>query len=73
MIKALAKTLDGAPMILLGLSAKNIELLKARKPILAELSELGMEGQVAIFYGETEEEIEAELKAAFAGATKADE
>lgn len=69
MVKALGKTLDGTPMILLGLSAKNIELLKARKPMLVELSELGMEGQIAIFYGETEEAIEAELKAAFAGAT----
>ena len=49
---------DGNPMIVLGLSAKDVELLKDGKRMLVKLSELGLEGQIAIVYGETEKAIQ---------------
>jgi hypothetical protein len=73
MIKAVGKNPDGTPMILLGISAKNVELLKEGKPMLVSLKELGLEGNVAIFYGETEESMEQELQEQFSIGTKRDD
>jgi hypothetical protein len=47
--------------IFFGLSARNLQLLRAGKPIKVELEELGLTGSVVIFYGETEEAMRADL------------
>lgn len=53
-------TNDG--VLLFGLSARNVELLKEGKPIDIDLRTLGLpSGRVLIFYGETEQEIRESL------------
>lgn len=48
--------------ILLGLSARSIELLMAGNPVLIDLRAIGFEkGKIAIVYGQTEEAIKQEL------------
>lgn len=44
-----------------GLSERNIQLLKQGKPILIDLSELGGDGNVTIFYGKTEQDMGREI------------
>jgi len=57
MIKAVAKSDAGETMVLLGLSDRNMELLKAGKPIVIEMWELGFTGKLAIVGGGTEDEL----------------
>lgn len=64
MIKARSIGKDGDDLIIFGLSARNVELLKAGKPISIRMEELGLRGTVLIMYGETEQDIAAELHAA---------
>lgn len=46
-----------------GLSEENIKRLKAGNPIYFDLAELGVDGfQVAIIYGETEEQIKQDMQ-----------
>ena len=45
-----------------GLSARNVELLQAGRPIHFDLATLGMKGRITIFYGETEQKILEEFK-----------
>ncbi len=61
MIKA-SLTRGGRQVFVLGLSARNIELLRQGKPIPVNLAELGGKGEVLIMYGETEEDIADELR-----------
>ena len=72
MIKAVGKSPDGSPMIFLGISALNVEKLKEGKPILVNLADLGLEGKIAIIYGETEDEIERDLQTQFTIGSKTD-
>lgn len=65
MIKACGKNEDGSPFILLGLSHENLKRLKEGQPVLIHLSELGLEGEIAIFAGETEASMEADMKKRF--------
>lgn len=47
----------------LGLSAKNVELLKEGKPIVVKGEEIGLPRvEIFIFYGETEESMKEDLK-----------
>lgn len=57
MIKALAEQGDGSPLIILGLSDMNMKLLKEEKPIVVELSELGLPGKIVIIGGGTEDDL----------------
>lgn len=52
------------PLILMGLSEGNVERLKAGFPIKAELRTFGVDlpGSIAVMYGKTEADIEAELR-----------
>lgn len=60
MIKA-----GGPNVVLLGLSERNVELLKLGKPIQFDGKEIGIPGKkVFIMYGETEEDILDELRRA---------
>jgi hypothetical protein len=65
MIKFAATTKDGTTLITLGLSEGNLENLRENKPILVDLGLLGVPGvQVMIMWGETEQAMMDELKAA---------
>ena len=61
MIKARGRHASGIPMIILGLTEKNLELLKAGKPISFHGGELGLDCQVLIMYGADEQAIAKEL------------
>lgn len=60
MIKAVINT-GGKPLLLLGLSRMNIEKLTEGLPIKIEGSEVGMEVDIALVYGETEDQIRRDL------------
>lgn len=68
MIVALADTKDGKKALLIGLSGMNLAKLSAGKPIV--IASLKHEGclppgwEVVIFYGETEETIERDMRKA---------
>ena len=61
MIKAISYLPEG-PLIFLGLSEGSIVKLKAGKPIIVELAELGLKGKVIIAYGKTEDALAEEIK-----------
>jgi hypothetical protein len=67
MIKAAGKTGLGVPLLLLGLSGENVTRLAAGEPIrvsAAAMRELGLpQLEVVLHYGQTEDDILAELKA----------
>lgn len=44
---------DGSPGYGFGISAENVERLKKGQPIIIDMTEMGGEGEVMIFYGET--------------------
>ena len=50
------------PIIGLGLSAKNMKRIKRGEPILIDLGELGLVGNILIFAGTTEKEMERQLQ-----------
>lgn len=64
MIKASATLPDGRKLVLLGLSSRNLELLRERKPAMINLDELGGANEVVIMWGETEQAIYDEMKGA---------
>lgn len=43
-------------MMFFGLSERNIELLRKGRPIHVDLTDIGMKGEVIIFYGVDEED-----------------
>ncbi len=62
MIKASATGPGGKPLLILGLSRKNTEMLLTGHPISVELKAFtGLVGTVLLMAGETEEAIMAEL------------
>ena len=73
MIKAKGTLEDGSPFILLGISRLNVEKLQEGKPMLVDLTQLGLEGQIAIIYGETEDELAADLEKQFSIGVKTDD
>jgi hypothetical protein len=66
MVKASILNPDGNTYVL-GLSEGNIVRLKQGKPIAVDLADLGGRGRVLIMYGQTEQHIEAGLRAATQG------
>ena len=65
MIKFKAKSKDGNTLVGLGLSEGNIKRLKAKQPILIRGTELNIDHDISIMYGETEESLKEELKEYF--------
>jgi hypothetical protein len=63
MLKALAKGSDGRPIMILGLSRRNTELLLEGKPIMVDTSNFGIPGGpcIVLLGGETEQAIQAEM------------
>ena len=53
---------DGKAGIGFGLSAENVKRLQAGQPIAIDLTEMGIEADVMIFYGETEVDMYNDLK-----------
>jgi hypothetical protein len=67
MVKArFAKEVDGeqVSVVFLGLEEGNIAHLKTGKPILVDLREMGLTGQILISYGVTQTDILNDLKIA---------
>ena len=64
MIKAVATGKDGRPLIIIGLSDRNIELLQRGRPILIDGRELGLglDCQIALMTGKDEAEIVLQLR-----------
>ena len=57
----------GKPMYGIGLSDKDVAYLKQQdEPMVVDLAELGGDGRIAIFYGEDDKSMAAELQP-FAG------
>lgn len=54
MLKAKLTAKDGKPIYLIGLSYRNLELLKTGNPAKINLADLEGEGSLFIFSGETE-------------------
>lgn len=63
MLKLAITHADGS-LYALGLSDRNIELLRQGKPIVVDLAELGGQGRVMLFAGATEDAMLADLRAA---------
>ena len=55
MIKATGQDEDGKPVLLLGLSYRNLKRLQADEPIAFDASPYGYPGRIIIFAGPTEE------------------
>lgn len=67
MIKATARTRDGRPLLLLGLSGENITRLLAGEPVSIDVGQLGEsmpQMQIGIMYGKTENDIADQLRTA---------
>jgi hypothetical protein len=65
MVKLGVTNNEGQPVVILGLSEKNLELLKKGKPMLIDLRPFRMDGQAVITYGKTEADITRELSKVF--------
>lgn len=63
MVKAAGTKANGRRFFVFGLSELNLAKLREGKPIAFGLEPLGGAGEVMIMYGETEQHIEAELRA----------
>ena len=63
MLKAKVDHSNG-PLIIFGLSKINITKLQDSMPIKIDLAELGMQGEVFIFAGDTEASMMTEIEAA---------
>jgi hypothetical protein len=53
MIKAKLVMDDGKVLLVFGVSAENITRLQGGDPIQIDLTEMGLSGEMLIFYGET--------------------
>jgi hypothetical protein len=62
MVKAKLTGDGGKTLLLFGLSEVNIRRLKAGEPIKVDLTEMGLEGEMLIFYGESERDMALMLK-----------
>ena len=62
MLKGRIQRDKGGPLLVFGLSARNIALLQAGRPIQFDLSKLGIEGEIMIFAGDTEESMTKDLE-----------
>jgi hypothetical protein len=60
MIKATGTLKDGRPLYLIGLSARNLELLREGLSVQVVLEEIGGVGELVITFGETERELARE-------------
>lgn len=63
MIKAGGTTGDGRRLLVIGLSRTNVEKLLANQPIRFAADQLGVACEVLILGGETEDDIEQDLRA----------
>lgn len=64
MIRASGKDANGRLVIFLGVTPVNIRYLRDGKPIAVDLKAFGLDGQIIIAFGESEEGIEREIRSA---------
>jgi len=57
MIKFLGTKPDGSPVFGFGISDGNVERLKKGMPIVVDMEQMGLSGEVVIFYGGTDAEL----------------
>jgi hypothetical protein len=64
MIKFTAEMKNGRTLIGLGLTAGNLRHMKAGRPLHVNLEEMNLawKGEIIVIYGETEDELQEELK-----------
>jgi len=65
MIKLGVTNNEGKPVVILGLSETNLELLRQGKQIVIDLQPFRMDGQAVITYGRTEADITKDLSKLF--------
>ena len=70
MMKAVAANADGDPLIVLGLTHRNLEALKENNPIHIHMSELGLKGEIYIFAAKDERTMEEMFEGKFEVDTK---
>lgn len=70
MIKAVGSDEDGKPVLLLGLSYKNLKRLQADEPISFDGSTYGYPGRIMIFAGPTEESMARMIRNTNPGVTE---
>ncbi len=58
------------PVIGLGLSQANVERMTAGQPVHVSLPELGLEGDIIIFYGKNEDELQQSVQVMIGPHTK---
>lgn len=61
MMKFVYTDKSGAPSYGFGLSANNLRRLKEGMPISIDLTKMGGQGRILIFYGETEQDMARDL------------
>jgi hypothetical protein len=61
MLIATTQSKEGHKVLILGLSQRNIELLQQGRPIHKDGSEAGLDSDVLILYGKTDEDLVREL------------
>lgn len=65
-IKATSVTVRGRPIVILGLSAVNVERMRADEPILVDGDEIGIDVDIVVFGGRGDEaDLEARLREFF--------
>lgn len=64
MIKAVVERHGMKPLVILGLSRRNVDLLTIGQPIHVHGDELGVNADIVIHFGETEDAMRGELFAA---------
>lgn len=53
---------NAKPLLGLGISAENVKRLKAGQPIKFDASEMGIDAEIMIFYGETEDDLRKSIQ-----------
>jgi hypothetical protein len=62
--------LRAGKLVMFGLSEMNLQKLREGKPIKINMGDLDLEGEVVIFYGKTEADMERELSSLIGPETK---
>lgn len=64
MVRLVSESADGRRLAILGIDAHNIERLKAGLPLWCHGSEMGIDCDIAVMYGDTQAELLRQMKAA---------
>lgn len=62
MIKATGTRADGTPVLIIGVSEANVQEMKKGRPLRCDGSEVNLDIDVVVIYGETEESLVDDLR-----------